>query len=64
MSWPRSGSRFRPLTGAQTRTPWDPDLAEALAEAGIRVEEERELDLLLSDLRGRPRTRCPGCVSG
>lgn len=42
---------LRPLTGAQTRTPWDPDLAEALAEAGIRVEEERELDLLLSDLR-------------
>ncbi|WP_149182905.1 TIGR02679 family protein [Streptomyces sp. TRM49041] len=44
----------RPLTGVPTRTPWDPDLAEALAEAGIRVEEERELDLLLSDLRGRP----------
>ncbi|GGT43029.1 TIGR02679 family protein [Streptomyces purpureus] len=42
----------RPLTGVPTRTPWDPDLAEALAEAGIRVEEERELDLLLSDLRG------------
>ncbi|MEU3205174.1 TIGR02679 family protein [Streptomyces cyaneofuscatus] len=44
----------RPLTGAPTRTPWDPDLAEALADAGVRVEEERELDLLLSDLRGRP----------
>ncbi|WP_318036701.1 TIGR02679 family protein [Streptomyces chengmaiensis] len=44
----------RPLTGVPTRTPWDPDLAEALTEAGIRVEEERELDLLLSDLRGRP----------
>ncbi|MFC8275434.1 TIGR02679 family protein [Streptomyces sp. NPDC057271] len=43
----------RPLTGVPTRTPWDPDLADALAEAGIRVEEERELDLLLSDLRGR-----------
>ena len=26
----------------------------ALAEAGIRVEEERELDLLLSDLMGQP----------
>ncbi|MFD5569097.1 TIGR02679 family protein [Streptomyces cadmiisoli] len=45
---------LRPLTGAQTRTPWDPDLADALAKAGIRVEEERELDLLLFDLRGRP----------
>ncbi|MFF6882846.1 TIGR02679 family protein [Streptomyces sp. NPDC012421] len=44
----------RALTGVPTRTPWDPDLADALAEAGIRVEEERELDLLLSDLRGRP----------
>ncbi|WP_436739856.1 TIGR02679 family protein [Streptomyces sp. BBFR102] len=44
----------RPLTGVPTATPWDPDLAEALAEAGTRVEEERELDLLLSDLRGRP----------
>ncbi|MFF8563466.1 TIGR02679 family protein [Streptomyces albidoflavus] len=43
----------RPLTGVPTATPWDPDLAEALAEAGTWVEEERELDLLLSDLGGR-----------
>ncbi|MFG3496302.1 TIGR02679 family protein [Streptomyces sp. NPDC047928] len=44
----------RPLTGSPIQTHWDPDLAEALADAGIRVEEERELDLLLSDLSGRP----------
>ncbi|WP_435609850.1 TIGR02679 family protein [Streptomyces sp. C10-9-1] len=45
----------RPLTGVRTDSPWDPDLAGALAEAGIRVEEERELDLLLADLGGAPR---------
>ncbi|MFJ5154249.1 TIGR02679 family protein [Streptomyces sp. NPDC088353] len=51
-----SASEFppSPLTGPPTWTPWDPGLAAALAEAGVRVEEERELDLLLSDLRGRP----------
>ncbi|MFC0602838.1 TIGR02679 family protein [Streptomyces palmae] len=51
-----SGSKLAPtpLTGAPTRTPWDPHLATALAEAGVRVEEERELDLLLSDLRSAP----------
>ncbi|WP_079170860.1 MULTISPECIES: TIGR02679 family protein [unclassified Streptomyces] len=43
----------RPLTGAPARTPWDPDLAEALAEAGVRVEEERVLALLLADLKSR-----------
>ncbi|MEU3881164.1 MULTISPECIES: toprim domain-containing protein [Streptomyces] len=32
-------------------TPWDPDLAMDLAALGMRVEEERELDILLSDLR-------------
>lgn len=43
-----------PLTGTPTRALWDPDLPAALAEAGVRVEEERELDLLLSDLGGGP----------
>ncbi|MEU7019464.1 TIGR02679 family protein [Streptomyces sp. NPDC046203] len=39
-----------PLVGTPTKTPWEPALAAAVAELGVRVEEERELDLLLSDL--------------
>ncbi|MDF9816163.1 TIGR02679 family protein [Streptomyces sp. SPB162] len=39
-----------PLTGPRTEAPWDPDLAPALVELGVRVEEEAVLDLLLSDL--------------
>lgn len=38
------------LTGAPAATPWDPALAVALAERGVRVEEEVVLDDLLSDL--------------
>lgn len=40
------------LTGARTATPWDPALADALAEYRVRVEEERVLEDLLSDLAG------------
>lgn len=39
-----------PLTGRPAGSPWDPELSEALAETGIRVEEEAVLDVLLPDL--------------
>ncbi|MFF6912169.1 TIGR02679 family protein [Streptomyces sp. NPDC012466] len=38
------------LTGPPAATPWDPALAAALAECGVRVEEETVLDDLLMDL--------------
>ncbi|MEV0302193.1 TIGR02679 family protein [Streptomyces prasinus] len=38
------------LTGPPAATPWDPALAVALAECGVRVEEETVLDDLLADL--------------
>ncbi|MET9879825.1 TIGR02679 family protein [Actinacidiphila glaucinigra] len=38
------------LTGIPAASPWDPALAEALAEHGVRVEEEAVLDVLLDDL--------------
>ncbi|MFF7778937.1 TIGR02679 family protein [Streptomyces tanashiensis] len=47
----RSGSPpLTPLVSTPTETPWEPALAAAVAELGVRVEEERELELLLSDL--------------
>ncbi|WP_246562412.1 TIGR02679 family protein [Streptomyces roseirectus] len=39
-----------PLTGTPTDAPWDPALAPALRELGLRIEEETVLDALLSDL--------------
>jgi len=39
-----------PLIGTATESPWDPELALALAALGVRVEEEAVLDELLSDL--------------
>nr|WP_245239167.1 TIGR02679 family protein [Streptomyces sp. MZ04] len=42
---------LRPLTGTPTEAAWDPDLALALTEAGVRVEEESVLDDLLADLK-------------
>ncbi|MFC4500218.1 MULTISPECIES: TIGR02679 family protein [Streptomyces] len=39
------------LTGSPAETAWDPALAVALAEHGVRVEEEAVLDDLLADLR-------------
>ncbi|MFF2848442.1 TIGR02679 family protein [Streptomyces sp. NPDC058001] len=38
------------LTGSPAETAWDPDLAAALSERGVRVEEEAVLDDLLADL--------------
>ncbi|MER6111812.1 TIGR02679 family protein [Streptomyces hirsutus] len=43
------------LTGPPAATPWDPALAVALAECGVRVEEEAVLDDLLADLGPRAR---------
>jgi uncharacterized protein (TIGR02679 family) len=39
-----------PLTGTPTASPWDPLLADALADHRVRVEEEAVLDALLADL--------------
>ncbi|MFI6944519.1 TIGR02679 family protein [Streptomyces sp. NPDC050422] len=39
-----------PLTGVRADAPWDPDLPDALQEAGVRVEEEAVLGDLLFDL--------------
>jgi hypothetical protein len=38
------------LTGDPLPTPWDPDLATAMAHHDVRVEEELFLDVLLADL--------------
>jgi uncharacterized protein (TIGR02679 family) len=38
------------LTGEPVSTPWDPDLATAMAHHDVRVEEELFLDILLADL--------------
>ena len=38
------------LTGEPVLTPWDPDLATAMAHHDVRVEEELFLDNLLADL--------------
>jgi uncharacterized protein (TIGR02679 family) len=38
------------LTGEPASTPWDPDLATAMAHHDVRVEEELFLDILLADL--------------
>jgi uncharacterized protein (TIGR02679 family) len=39
-----------PLTGTPTTAAWDPGLNPALAELGVRIEEETVLDTLLADL--------------
>lgn len=46
--------RGAPLTGIPAASPWDPSLAEALAELGVRVEEEAVLDVLMDDLASAP----------
>ncbi|WP_327737924.1 TIGR02679 family protein [Streptomyces nojiriensis] len=43
-----------PPTGKPAPSPWDPDLSSALAELGIRIEEEAVLDVLLADLEPVP----------
>ncbi|MFJ4695957.1 DUF2399 domain-containing protein [Streptomyces sp. NPDC088766] len=50
-----AADRAPDLTGPPAATPWDPALAVALAEHGVRVEEEAVLDDLLADLGPRPR---------
>ncbi|MEV0910857.1 TIGR02679 family protein [Streptomyces hokutonensis] len=39
-----------PLIGTPTDAAWDPALAVALGELGVRIEEETVLDILLADL--------------
>ncbi|MFD6229442.1 TIGR02679 family protein [Streptomyces sp. NPDC060232] len=57
-----AGPGLRPLDGKPAPSPWDPDLALALGEHALRVEEEAVLDVLLTDLhRGADgQVRCPG----
>jgi uncharacterized protein (TIGR02679 family) len=45
-----SSGDSEPLRGSPAASPWEPALAEALAESGRTVMEERLLDLLLADL--------------
>lgn len=47
-----AGPDLRPLDGKPAPSPWDPDLALALADHALRVEEEAVLDVLLTDLAG------------
>ncbi|WP_405440527.1 TIGR02679 family protein [Streptomyces niveus] len=47
------------LAGSPAKTPWDPGLAAALAEHGVRVEEETVLDDLLADLEKQTRRGPP-----
>ncbi|MCX4696465.1 TIGR02679 family protein [Streptomyces sp. NBC_01408] len=44
------GPDLRPLDGKPALSPWDPDLALALTQHALRVEEEAVLDVLLTDL--------------
>lgn len=46
-----SGLSSLGLTGIPTDVPWDPPLAQSLAELRVRVEEETVLDDLLDDLK-------------
>lgn len=43
-----------PLSGTPVMTPWDPPLAAAMSQRGVRVEEELVLDDLLRDLSAEP----------
>lgn len=47
-----AGPDLRPLDGKPALSPWDPALARALAEHGLRVEEEAVMGGLLKDLTG------------
>ncbi|MFE9723830.1 TIGR02679 family protein [Streptomyces sp. NPDC005794] len=47
-----AGSNGPRLTGSSAQSPWDPELALALTESGVRVEEEAVLEDLLADLAG------------
>ncbi|MFJ2008046.1 DUF2399 domain-containing protein [Streptomyces chartreusis] len=43
--------RLFPLAGEAAPTPWDPELASAMAQNGLAVHEEAQLHRLLPDLR-------------
>lgn len=43
------------LVARPTPSPWDADLAAAMAGAGVAVYEEQVIDVLLADLRGAAR---------
>lgn len=45
-----AAGRLRPLRGAVPDACWDPELAAAVRAAGVEIEEELVLDLLLADL--------------
>lgn len=45
-----AGGRLRPLRGPVPDACWDPELAPAVRSAGVEVEEELVVDLLLADL--------------
>ncbi|MBB4895557.1 uncharacterized protein (TIGR02679 family) [Streptomyces olivoverticillatus] len=45
-----AAAQLPPLTGTPAASPWDPALAQALSELGVRVEEEVALADLLADL--------------
>lgn len=46
---PGAGGR---LAGTPVTAEWDPELGDAMARTGVRVEEESQLEDLLGDLRG------------
>ncbi|MFB7657846.1 MULTISPECIES: TIGR02679 family protein [unclassified Streptomyces] len=46
-----SADQVLPLAGPAAATPWDPDLASAMAHHALAVHEEAQLHRLLSDLR-------------
>jgi uncharacterized protein (TIGR02679 family) len=47
----REAASDTPLAGRPTPTPWDPSLATAMTERGVRVEEEQVLPKLIADLQ-------------
>ncbi|MER6497958.1 TIGR02679 family protein [Streptomyces sp. NPDC001455] len=50
---------YGPRPGRITDAPWDPELAEAMAEHGTAVVEELVADVLLEDLAGTAQQECP-----
>jgi uncharacterized protein (TIGR02679 family) len=46
-----AGTDLQPLRGVVPDASWDPDLAPSIRTAGVEVEEELVVDLLLEDLR-------------
>ncbi|MGW0999774.1 DUF2399 domain-containing protein [Streptomyces sp. NPDC002520] len=51
-----------PQPGRTTEAPWDPELAEAMAEHGTAVMEALVADVSLEDLVGAAQQkRPPGC---